>query len=144
MSDQEDLSGRSLVLKWSRKLWIALTIGIIWLAILGWLTLTYSNPVVLNRAQLLRADGVLQGRFAENGNDFIVEEFWKRQPGEEKLKFRNIRLVSPAPQPGLDYLVPVTISVDRIEVTKSPIRELPLIYPANAEVVAELENLLAQ
>lgn len=98
-------------------------IAVIWLSCLLYITVTLSNPVTFNLAQILKADAICVGKF-EDGS-FQVEDCWP-EITVDLNRFANQDAIKP--EPNTRYIVPVTISGPGI--TPAPFG-VPLIYPAN-------------
>ncbi|TWT55275.1 hypothetical protein KOR42_29020 [Thalassoglobus neptunius] len=118
---------------------IAVVIGAVWLSLLLWLTVQYANPVILNRSQILRSQAVLDGRFPTLENEFIAVEDEESQEKSQPVRFTNFSELTV--QPDQEYLVPVIIDGDKITVTPSPIKDIPLIYPATDEARKQLAEI---
>jgi len=138
--------------------WGLLGIGVValaWGGALAAMVACDSNPVVLNRVQIAAADTVLQGTLAPGSKHKLqVTKDWKgRWSGAE------ITLAEPFPvaMPPGELLVPVTLTSPREgQITHGILNNfpdhtglatrsdvLPLVYPANAETLAQLSALLA-
>ena len=115
--------------------------GIAWLIFLVWLTLATSNPVTLNREQVLRAGFIIRTRISGADADCEVLECWPDGAAHGSIRVRNL------PVTGIrsdeDYLVPITRRRGEFVATPThlPGRE-PLVYPATDVSIAQLEALL--
>lgn len=119
---------------------VSLAVGGLWLSCLLGLTLTTANPVTLNRQQVLSSNYIVEGRFDSQSSNFLVDRAYPDGASQGKLKFANhldLRF-----DPEETYLVPVVISENQELVTPSPMKGIPLIYPANVEAKKQLDSLL--
>ncbi|MEW4488506.1 hypothetical protein AB1L42_10520 [Thalassoglobus sp. JC818] len=118
---------------------IAVVVGAIWLSLLLWMTVQYANPVMLNRAQILRSQAVLDGRFPTLENEFIAVKDGEPQEEIQPFHFSNFSELSI--QPDQEYLIPVIFDGDKVIVTPSPIKDIPLIYPVTDEARKQLAEI---
>lgn len=130
--------------------------GVLWIAVLGWLVWTDSNPVIVNRTQILASPLVVQGTWVQAQPPRVqITRVWKGDlPREE------VTIVGPTPVviPSGSVLVPLT-PADRTGATyqithgellnptanhRDGIRAFvqPLVYPFNPGTQAQLEQLL--
>ena len=115
--------------------------GCVWLSALLWMTLTYSNPVTLNRHQILNSNFVARGRFDEKIRNFKVEETWPKDAiKEDSIRFKNLTELSP--QSGQEYLIPVVKMEGDYYATASRMKGIPLIYPVSDESLEQLQEIL--
>ncbi len=129
--------------KTSTPLLAALLFGSVWLGALLWMTLTYANPVTLNRHQILNSNFVARGRFDEKLRNFKVIETWpKGALKEDSLRFRNITELSP--ESGQEFLIPVVRMEQAYYATASRMKGRPLIYPVNKESLEQLQAILSE
>lgn len=125
----------------TRSLAAACLLGVVWLSLLLWMTVTYANPVTLNLAQIEESDYVVEGHFDESGEFFLVSRTWPENSALTKIRLTNateIHHVSDG-----EYLVPVKTMGGRYFVTPSQLRGKPLIYPVTEEALKQLEGALS-
>lgn len=121
-------------------LMLACLLGILWLAILLWMSLTFSNPVTLNRTQIQNSEFVVRGEFAAKSGKFSINESWPPDALVKELRFANYQDL-PA-RAGHEYLVPVVEVSNEFYVTPSPLKGAPLIYEFSEPALHQLEEIL--
>ncbi len=123
-----------------------LLIGILWLTGMLWLVLTTSNPVTLNKEQILRANFVIQAKFIEKLKGFDIDQAWPPQPNLTSISQADIANLKEIKfEADVDYLVPITRTGDTYLVTPSRLPSgQPLIYPATAEALTQLKLILKE
>ncbi len=128
--------------KFAIPLLAAILFGIVWLSALLWMTLTYANPITLNRHQILNSNFIARGRFDEKLRNFKVIETWPKDSiKEDSLRFRNILELSPVSDQ--EYLIPVVRMEQSFYATASRVKGIPLIYPVSDESLEQLEVILS-
>lgn len=128
--------------------------GAVWVAVLAALVFTSSNPVIVNRAQVLSSSVIAIGhRDANKPEEFVVTKVWQGVMPAERIIVRDW----PEICPDGELVVPLLRVPDEgFRVThgelpnppekigqpaaKSMIR--PLVYPATAEVLDQLTSLV--
>lgn len=130
--------------------------GVLWIGVLSWLVWTDSNPVIVNRTQLLASPLVVQGTWVfEQPPRVQITRVWKGN-----LPRDEVTIVGPTPVviPRGAVLVPLT-PADRTNATfqithgelLNPTSNLrdgirahvqPQVYPWNPATQAQLEQLL--
>jgi hypothetical protein len=122
---------------------LAAVIGAVWLLALAWLTIATSNPVTLNRDQVLRSFIVVQARVddVQTGTCTVLDHWGPGEPGEF-IRIRN--LAETSAREGGEYLIPLSpAQPEDWMVTPTPLpRNPPLIYPATDPVREQLERIL--
>ena len=113
----------------------AALVALIWLACLLFITVTLSNPVTFNLAQIRQADLICVGTFQDG--TFQVKNCWP-ETDLELNHFENQEDITPAPK--TQYIVPVTITRSGPEITLAPF-DVPLIYPATEQTLEQLRAL---
>lgn len=142
---------------WLRAVLVLCTLG--WIAWLAGLAVETSNPVALNRAQILAADVIVEGRWLDAAHGRIaVERVWKRSSAPKEIVVRELPDLG-IPKNGAVLLPLTQIGKNEFRVTSGEVRnpaefggaELrrvahvqPLGYPATADAIRELEQLLQQ
>ena len=115
----------------------------LWLMGLAVLSLRTSNPVTLNRDQILVATDVLTAVVEDAQSGQVrVEKSWKEEVHEDQLRLSNLHETRPSA--GERLLIPITASRDGWQVTPSklPPNGPPLVYPATPESERQLRQLL--
>lgn len=123
----------------TRAMAAACFLGIVWLSLLLWMTVTYANPVTLNLAQIEESDYVVEGQFDETGELFLVSRTWPENSALTKIRLTNSTEIQ-HPSDG-EYLVPVKTMGGRYFVTPSQLQGKPLIYPATEDALRQLEGV---
>jgi hypothetical protein len=130
-------------------LWIAIGIGLGWIAILSVMALFTSNPVTLNRNQLRESDLVIVGQVQPDGQvaRFDDSPDWPFPP-DTKLQVVNLQATSA--KVGQAYLLPLTRAghttgrgqdlVFAVTASRLP-NAAPLIYPATKESLQQWSEL---
>lgn len=127
----------------NRTWWLlSLLLAFTWLSALLFMTLTYSNPITLNRQQILDSSFVVRGQFNEELTKLIVAEQWPLGAERESLKLLNAAKLNI--EAGQEYLVPVLGMRDHYQVTPSPLKGKPLVYPASEEAITQLKKILSE
>lgn len=129
--------------KFAPALLAAVLLGSVWLSALLWMTVTYANPITLNRHQILNSNFVARGHFDEKLRNFKVIEVWPKDAiKEDSLRFRNI--LELFPESGQEYLIPVVRKEQAYYATASRMKGRPLIYPVNEESLKQLQDILGE
>jgi hypothetical protein len=140
----------------SRIRWGIIAIGLVWCSILTALWLVAANPVIVNRTQLMHAEAVVLGTWQQPGSDqFRVERSWKRDLAGKTL---SIEAAGPAAKLTGPLIIPISHASEVVyRITQGPLVNLPrdplvepmpafvrpLVYPATAEVIAQIEEQVA-
>ena len=126
---------------------VAVALPLMWIASLIAMAIWASNPVTLNRQQILRAldEGlVLRARVIdlETGHCEAIEQWPAAEPGNT---FQVTNLEQTAAQPGATYLLPLLQNDGGYVVAPSMLPgENPLVYPDTPDAIAQLEELLRE
>lgn len=138
-----------------------LCIAVAWVGILAALVATSANPVVLNRTQILAAPYIAQGVWQPGDPaKLTVTRMWKGELSRTKESSATLLIAKPFPvalPPGevLVPLSPVDTSLTTFQITHGPllnrgktsqegmvVEVRPLVYPATADALAQLAELL--
>jgi hypothetical protein len=124
--------------------WAALAVSGIWLAALASMAIWASNPVMLNREQVLGAlqrGVVVRARVIdlETGRCAALQQ-WPPDTVGDSFDVANLNQTET--RPGKSYLLPLLRTEDGYVVAPSPGGQ-PLVYPDTDEALAQLEELLA-
>jgi len=126
----------------NRRRAVAAMLAVGWCAALAWLALMTSNPITLNRRQILAADAVVTARIEDRdaGRIRIVRQwFGAALPAEISVR----HLDSTAARGAGEWILPLRGTEKGYEVLPS---ELPsrarLVSPATPEAVRQLAELL--
>ncbi len=132
----------------SSRLAVAAAVFTIWAAGLISLAIITTNPVTLNRAQIIAATVIVEAvpdaaaPVAEGWLHWRVLRSWPAGQTDDPVVIEGLDgLPLEAGQPYLIPLVPVTQDRWRVVLTPQPLAA-PLIYPANSQTTAELEDIL--
>lgn len=123
---------------------VALIVFLVWAASLVTMAVIVDAPATLNVVQIKNAEIILQGTIdpAEDGV-FRVDRSWPADATDVGVMIEELGELSL--QPDQSYLMPVERTNDgafRVVVTPKP-EEIRLVYPANDETIATLEDILA-
>jgi hypothetical protein len=113
-----------------------------WCAALLWLVLATSNPVTLNRRQVLDADAVVTAHVTDvaTGTCRIVKQ-WNGAPLPAEIVVEE--LSETAATAGGEWILPLAVTVDGYEVVPSRLpSHARLVYPATPEAMEQLERIL--
>ena len=115
-------------------------IALCWLSFLFWLAATSGNPVVLNKAQILRSNCVLTAEVT-SGRVARVLRVWKGDTPTLPVTLSLEELL----QDG-DYIVPLVRVGSQFDVTPLPLpnegKEVRIAYPLTEQTQAQLRSLL--
>jgi hypothetical protein len=128
----------------ARRRMIAALLAVAWCASLMWLALTASNPVTLNRRQILEADAVITARIDDHaaGTCRVIRQ-WSGPALPEELIVRGLDQTA-ARREG-EWILPLRQVRDGYEVVPSLLpSRARLVYPAGDEAVRQLSALLEQ
>ena len=138
--------------------WCGFALLVCWMALIGWLTITRSNPVTLNPRQLSDSDVIVVGRVVSTGTanstSGIVEpapdQPWPL-PGSDSI--RIINLAETGAQVGEIYLLPLVHMKSHAEKSSSQTdfavtpTQLPdgesLIYRASPEAFRQYKEIVS-
>jgi hypothetical protein len=122
----------------------AIVAGTWWVA-LAVLAVFTSNPVTLNRVQILSADYLASGTVVDlSAGEISIEKEWKQRGLAGRIHVDN--LPPTGARQGRAYLLPlekIGVGGFRVAPTKLP-GQAPLIYPATGEAFKQLSALLAE
>ncbi len=134
--------------------WAVLAAGAVWCAILWGLVFTSSNPVVVNRVQVLASDAIVVGhRDPQKPDELLVEKVWLGNTPEKRVAIRDWPTLCPTGS----IVVPLQRLRERgFRVTQGelpnpplnpnqlpdPAMVQPLIYPATDSVLEQLTKLV--
>jgi hypothetical protein len=109
-----------------------------------WLVLATSNPVTLNRQQILDADAVVTVRVLKvHEGRCRIERQWTGAALPEEIVVHELDK-TPASEAG-QWILPLAATADGNEIIPS---QLPsharLVYPATPEAVQQLERILGR
>lgn len=125
----------------SRRFVFAVSLAVLWVILLGTLSLLTANPVTLNRDQILNATDVLTAVVQDDYGQVRVEKSWKGVVQENEIELSNLRYSHPTV--GDRLLIPVTTARDGWRVALSNLPDQPpLVYPVNEESERQLLHLL--
>jgi hypothetical protein len=129
-------------------------VGLVWCALLGTLVFTSSNPVVVNRAQVLASTVIVIGkRDPQKPGELLVNQVWLGDAPGERITVRDWPTVCPTGE----IVVPLIrrgdqpFRVTQGEVPNPPLKPnqlpeaaivQPLVYPATKEVLDQLTALV--
>lgn len=121
---------------------IAFTVAALWIAALTLLTVTTSNPVTLNREQILRADAVVSAQVLDvHSGACRIEHQWSGTPLEPDVIVQGLEQTA-ATTEGL-WILPLTSGPAGLEVERTLLPSgARLVYPATPQAVRQLEQLL--
>lgn len=122
----------------------AAAIAVVWCAALAWLALATSNPVTLNRKQVLEADAVvavqIQDRVA--GACRVVRR-WRGTAVPDEIVVHG--LAETAARGDGEWILPLQQTGRGYEVQTSALPgQLRLVYPATPEAVRQMEELVVE
>lgn len=125
--------------------WAVLAIEVSWLAALVALAIWTSNPVTLNREQVLRAlrQGVVVRARVVDVTTGRCETLEQWPTDTVAGSFDAVNLEHTEARAGESYLLPLMESGDSILVVPTPAGQ-PLIYPDSEEALAQLDELLRE
>jgi hypothetical protein len=128
--------------------------GVVWIAVLAALVFTSSNPVVVNRAQVLSSSVIAIGhRDPQKPDEFVVTTVWQGAVPAERITVRDW----PEICPDGEIVVPLLripnqgFRVTQGELPNPPLRVgkpveaamvRPLVYPATEEVLGQITSLV--
>ncbi len=124
---------------------LVVAVGLAGAWILGLVTLAVltSNPVTLNRAQILHADFVVTAkRTSADSNSLSITKEWKHGQKFQTVSVANLQKIDmPTEQ---DFLVPLErVGSEKFTIPLCPPpKQVPLIYPATPEAETQLKTLL--
>ena len=123
---------------------VALVVFLVWAAGLVTMAVIVDAPATLNVVQIENAEIILHGTIdpAEEGV-FRVDRSWPADATDGVVMIEDLGELSL--QPDQSYLMPVERTNDgafRVILTPKP-EEVRLVYPANDETIAVLEDMLA-
>jgi len=122
----------------------AALIAVGWCGALSWLVLTTSNPVTLNRRQILDADAVVTAHVTDlkSGRCRVVKQ-WTGDPLTDEIVVE--RLNQTAALADGEWILPLARHSDELQVVASRLpSRARLVYPATPEAVAQLEAILGK
>lgn len=120
----------------------AAVISVAWCAALAWLVLATSNPVTLNRRQILNADAVVTVQITDRavGACRVVRQ-WRGTAAPDEIVVRG--LAETAASGDGEWILPLQKTQGGYEVLPSARGgEARLVYPATPAVVRQLEELV--
>lgn len=119
-------------------------LAVTWCLALGWLALATSNPVTLNRRQILEADAVVTGRITDRAAGACrVERQWRGTAVPEEIVVHALAETAV----GVDgaWILPLKRTRRGYEVQPTVLpSQARLVYPATEKAVTQLERLVAQ
>jgi hypothetical protein len=124
---------------------VSICVAAVWLAGLTSLAILSANPVTLNVRQIHDARYVISAVLTKRDGGIIVpQKEWKH--GEQLPPLRIDNLDQVRFDPGVTYLVPLSPSdAGGYRVSATPLSDKrPLVYPATAEAIEQLEAALQQ
>lgn len=122
----------------------AAAIAVGWCAALAWLALATSNPVTLNRKQILAADAVVNVQIKDRAAGACrVLKSWRGTATPNEIVVHG--LAETAARGDGEWILPLQETRRGYEVQTSALPEqLRLVYPATPEAVRQLEELVAE
>lgn len=117
-------------------------IAVAWCAGLTWLVLTTSNPVTLNRLQILEADEVVTATIEDrdSGRCRIIRQ-WTGEALRKEIVVDG--LSKTAAQSQGEWILPLVELGEELQIVPSRLpSRARLVYPATPEAVAQLETIL--
>jgi hypothetical protein len=122
----------------------AVTLTVVWCAILIGMAYLTADPVTLNRDQILRADFVITGKVDSDPaiGEVTVAREWKKDGLTGRIHVENLE--DARAHRGATYLLPLSHASTGYRVTDARMANAPaLIYPATGVATNQLEAILS-
>jgi len=120
-------------------------LAVVWGSCLLSLAIFTANPLLLNRDQVLRADGVVSATISRTDPASVsVTKEWKNHQLPRTLRLKSLLPLHLKPEH--EYLIPISkVGSDTYAVTPTRLPDQPrLVYPVSRESVRQLREILSE